>query len=280
MSHHYLSCRATLGRIFFTAILVLLLCGGSVEAKETGTLKLVSVGIGDLDNMTLRAHKAIVDADVFLAMHPERTKTKLADLIGKKPIHDAGHGLFSRFGRRGNAEQRAAQQDKIRQIIRSAVAQGKNVVILDYGDSTIYGPQTGYLKEFADLNPVVVPGISSFNAANAALKCGITNGSQSHSVILTAAMGSRQNYTGKDTLTKLAETQSTMVFFTMGLNLSEVVKQLKIQYAATTPMAIVLYAGSAAKEQVVRGTLDTITTLVDDDKLPFEHLIYVGDFLR
>lgn len=259
---------------------VLLAFTGVAMAAQTGTLKLVSVGIGDRDNMTLRAHKAIVNADVFLAMHPEQTRAKLADLIGDKPLHDAGHGLFGRLGRRGSAEQRTAQQDKTRQIIRSAVAGGKHVVILDYGDSTIYGPQTGYLKEFADLNPEVVPGISSFNAANAALKCGITGGSQSHSVIITAAMGAREGYKGKDTLTKLAETQSTMVFFTMGLNLSEVVKQLKTQYDAITPMAIVLYAGSSDKEQVIRGTLNTITTQVEDDKLPFEHLIYVGDFLR
>eukprot|EP01155_Anaeramoeba_flamelloides_P023608 Anaeramoba_flamelloidesa807895_23.p3 GENE.a807895_23~~a807895_23.p3 ORF type:complete len:279 (-),score=32.91 a807895_23:1803-2639(-) len=259
---------------------VLLAFTGVAMAAQTGTLKLVSVGIGDRDNMTLRAHKAIVDADLFLAMHPEQTRAKLADLIGDKPLYDAGHGLFGRLGRRGNAEQRAAQQDKTRKIIREAVASGKHVVILDYGDSTIYGPQTGYLKEFADLNPVIVPGISSFNAANAALKCGITGGSQSRSVIITAAGGSREGYKGKDTLTKLAETQSTMVFFTMGLNLSDVVKQLKTQYDATTPMAIVLYAGSSDKEQVIRSTLDTITTQVDDDKLPFEHLIYVGDFLR
>lgn len=250
------------------------------SSAASGSLKLVSTGIGDPDNMTIRAYNAILNADILFAMHPEQVKKAFPELLGIKPVHAAGHGLFGSHAWRGNAEERAEMQANARRIIRTGVGSGKNIVIVDYGDPTIYGPQTGYLQEFADLNPEIVPGISSFNAANAALKCGITHGKHSRSVILTAASGARQNYTGKDTLPRLAQTNSTMVFYTMGMDLSEVVAQLKTGYAGETPIAIVLYAGSAAQERVIKATLDSIIAVLGGEKLPFEHLIYVGDFLQ
>ena len=70
-----------------------------------------------------------------------------------------------------------------------------------------------------------------------------------------------------------------MVFFTMFLNMEDVVKKLRTHYPSDTPIAIVLYAGYKGKEKVIEGTLDTILEKTKGDKLPFEHLIYVGDFL-
>jgi precorrin-4 methylase len=44
-------------------------------------------------------------------------------------------------------------------------------------------------------------------------------------------------------------------------------------------VAIVSSAGYKEKEEVIRGTLGTIFDQVGESKLPFEHLLYVGDFL-
>ena len=46
-----------------------------------------------------------------------------------------------------------------------------------------------------------------------------------------------------------------------------------------TPIAVVVYAGYKKKERVIKGRLNTILKLVGDEKFPFEHLVYVGDFL-
>ena len=48
----------------------------------------------------------------------------------------------------------------------------------------------------------------------------------------------------------------------------------------TPPVAIVFSAGYAEKERVMHGTLGTIITQMGSDKLPFEYLLYVGDFLN
>jgi precorrin-4 methylase len=247
-------------------------------AAGPGHLYLVGLGAGDRDNMTLRARKVIDQADVFFAM--KGIQKSYADLIAGKEVHDAGHGLFASFGRRGNPEAVKAREAEVRKIIRGAVAEGKTVAILDSGDPMVYGPHTGYLSEFADLDPEVVPGLSSFNAANAALLRGVASGKVSHSVIMTAAMGAREGYKGKDSLAELAKTQSTMVFFTMGMDLPEVVAQLKGSYPGDTPIAIVSYAGFKDKQAVLKATLDTVLEKTSNGRLPFEHLIYVGDFLK
>lgn len=260
----------------------------------SGHLYLVSVGIGDPDNITVRAQKTIAEADIVFGMK-RYLRERYAGLLQGKEFHEAGHGLFqetrpnpsrnaktseAKSGRVENMAERAALEEQARRVIREAVAAGKTVAILDYGDPTIYGPQAGYLREFADLDPVVIPGISSFNAANAALRRGITQGALSHSVILTHAPDAKIWGDGLDTLKTLAQSRSTMVFFTMRSSLPEFVARMKEEYPGDTPVAIVAHAGFLDKEKVIKATLDTILERVGDEALSFEHLIYVGDFLK
>lgn len=73
--------------------------------------------------------------------------------------------------------------------------------------------------------------------------------------------------------------QPTMVIFTMGSKFKDIIKRLKEVYPLMTPGAIVVHAGYKEKERVIRGTLENIEGKVGNEKLPFEHLIYVGDFL-
>lgn len=257
----------------------------------SGHLYLVSVGIGDPDNITVRARDTIVAADIVFGM--QRVRERHADLLQGKETYEAGHGLFRpmRQTAREADDQRDARSERreaaraeleaqARTVIREAVAAGKTVAVLDYGDPTIYAPQTGYLSEFADLNPVVIPGVSSFNAANAMLGRSITQGEHSHSVILTRTPEQRPDATRLDTLETLAQSRSTLVFFTMRSKFPEFVARMKASYPGETPIAIVSHAGYQGREQVIAATLDSILERIGDTELPFEHLIYVGDFLK
>jgi precorrin-4/cobalt-precorrin-4 C11-methyltransferase len=253
---------------------------------ETRTqLYLVSIGSGDPDNITLRAVNTIKDSDIVFCR--KKTRDQLPILLQGKEIHDPGFGIFGIYGKkpeeakknkRFNYEEKIKQLNEITGIIRNAVKEGKVVSVLCSGDPTIYGPNMWYLEAFEDLNPEVVPGISCFNAANAALRKGVTSGTKAHSVILTASFG-REKYAGADSIEKLAQHQATMVFFTMFLDLKKVVQKLETHYPPDTPIAIVLHAGYRDKEKIIYATLDTILEKTNGGKLPFEHLIYVGDFL-
>ncbi len=245
----------------------------------TSQFYLVSTGIGDPDNITLRALKTIEKADVIFAS--TQLQAKFNELLKGKELYETGRGLFTSLARRKSPEEEvAAREESTRRIIRDAIAAGKIVVVLDYGDPMVYGPQSGYITEFSDLHPLIVPGISSFNAANATIAHGLTDGPNSESVILTTAKVARAGYDGTDALVKLSETQSTMAFFTMGIELAEVIKQLKKNYPDNTPIAIAFNAGYSEKQSVLHATLNTIVEAVGDKPLPFEHMIYVGGFLR
>lgn len=255
------------------------------ETNATTKLYLVSIGNGDPDNITLRAVNTIKASDVVFCR--DRAVKRFPDLLQGKEIHDPGFGIFAVYGKtaeqlkgnkRFNYEEKMKQFHEISAIIRGAVAQGKTVSVLDSGDPTIYGPNMWYMEAFEDLNPQIIPGVSCFNAANAALKKGVTSGEKAHSVILTASFG-REDYDGPDSIEKLAQHQATMAFFTMFLNIPKVVEQLKAHYPPETPVALVQHAGYREKERVIRGTLDTILDAVKGEKIDFEYMIYVGDFL-
>jgi precorrin-4/cobalt-precorrin-4 C11-methyltransferase len=248
-------------------------------------LYLVSVGNGDPDNITLRAINTIKDSDIIFC--GKRLRDKFPVLLQGKEIHNPGFGLWAIYGKkpeqakknkRFKYEEKIKQLNEITRIIRNGVKQGKVISVLDSGDPTIYGPNDWYLEAFEDLNPEVIPGVSCFNAANAALRKGVTSGVKARSVILTASF-ERDEYTGPDSIENLARNQATMVFFTMFLDLNKVITKLKTCYAPDTPVAIVMFAGYKERQRIIHATLDTILEKTKGEKLPFEHLIYVGDFL-
>ena len=257
-----------------------------IAASEKTNLYLVSVGNGDPDNITLRAINTIRNSDIIFCA--DRTRDKFPILLQGKEIHDPGFGIFGVFGRKAedvknnkrfNYDEKMKQFTEISKIIRQGIQNGKTVAVLDSGDPTIYGPKMWYMEAFEDLNPEIVPGVSCFNAANAALRKGVTSGIKAHSTILTASFG-REDYQGLDSVESLAQHQATMAFFTMFMDMEKVVKQLKTNYPGDTPVAIVQHAGYRDKEQVIPATLDTILDKIKDHDITFEYMLYVGDFLE
>jgi precorrin-4/cobalt-precorrin-4 C11-methyltransferase len=258
--------------------------GGGVwaETKDSPRFYLVGVGPGDPDLMTLRAVKVIGRADLVFCS--ERLAEKLAGFLRGKPVIHGYWRLFPYYGRdpsefegeeRRRCEEITRKRNEFIRVVRQAVGRGKTVAMLDSGDPLIYGPSSWCLEEFEDLNPIVVPGLSCFNAANAALRRDITTSESTKSVILTA-----DDWPGKtDTIRRLSAHRATMVIFTMKGQFSEFIEKLAGNYPPETPVAVVTHAGYAEKEKVLEGTLGTILQRVSQEDLPFEYLIYVGEFL-
>jgi len=254
----------------------------AAASPATTQLYLVGVGPGDADLVTIRALNVMKKADLLFCS--DRVKEKFPDELQGKEVIGGYWRLFPYYGQdpasfegeeRREAEELAVKRKEFIGRVRDAVGRGKTVAIVDSGDPLIYGPWAWCLEEFEDLHPVVVPGVSCFNAANAALRRGVTNSDTTKSVILSAA-----DWPGKtDTIEKLSVHHSTMALFTMRTDFEEFVKKLSINYPAQTPVAIVIQAGYADKERVIQGTLGTILKQVSQQDLPFEYMIYVGDFL-
>ena len=245
-----------------------------------GKFYLVGVGPGDPDLITLRGKKIIESADMIFAH--KRLKDKFQEYLDGKDVITGYHRLFPFYGKscadvspadesreRMSCEEYHQKQAEFAALTRAAVSEGKTVVMLDSGDPLVYGPCSWSLTELSDLDTEVVPGLSCFNAANAALKAGVTEGKTSHSVILASGWS----------VAEMAPHQSTMVLFTMRTQFKKFIDGLSAYYAADTPVAIVFSAGYAERERVLHSTLGTVLEEVGPDRLPFEYLLYVGDFL-
>ncbi len=265
----------------------------AAEIKGDSQLYLVSVGTGDPDNITIRAQTVIRDSQIIFC--DQGIREKFAGMLQNKEIHDSGTGIHWIYGksleesrnqfdevkksRHFVYDEKMKEVDGISSIIRKAINEGRTVSVLENGDPAIYGQNMWYMEAFADLKPEIVPGISSFNAANAVLKREVSAGKQRHSVILTAPYVNSE-LTGSDDIESLAALHASMVLFTMRVDFQDVVAKLRKHYPSETPIAIVLHAGYRQKERIVQGTLSSINDeLKKEGTLPFENLIYVGDFL-
>ncbi len=262
--------------------IVLFSCLGLPAQAHPTQLFLVGVGPGDPDLITLRAIATIQKADLVFCT--DGIREKCGAYLADKEVVTGYWRLFEYYGvdietlppeERPRAEELAKKRSEFIQRVRQAIAQGKTVVIADHGDPLIYGPWSWCLEEFEDLHPEVVPGVSAFNAGNAAIGRGITNATETKSVILSA-----NDWPGKtDTIDKLAQHRATMVLFTMRADFNSLIEKLKTHYPPETPVAVVIQAGYKDKERVIQATLGTIQREVVPEQLPFEYMIYVGDFL-
>ena len=259
---------------------------GMVAAGPEGTLYLVGTGPGGADLITVRAINVIKGADVVICR--EVSAETFAEYLKDKEVLTPPMIRYWEYLGKSCSELSAeakrrceelAQQKKARvAMIRKYVDEGKTVAVLEGGDPCIFGSLRWLKQEFADGEFEVVPGVSSFNAANAALKREVADAYvgewQTRSVILTtpARDGGR-----RDPVERLARHRGTMVFFMAHEFEEKTLPLLKRQYPPDTPVAVVYHAG-CAEERVERGTLGTFPVEPSAEER-WIRLIYVGEFL-
>jgi precorrin-4/cobalt-precorrin-4 C11-methyltransferase len=252
--------------------------GNAAESASTqGRLYLVGMGPGDAELVTLKAVRILNEADCVFCF--DYLKAEVERHISPEKVSVASSLLMGRFrGQdlqtlspqlRKRAQRNEEEMVKFVPKIRKMIAEGKTVAFADSGDPTIYCPWTWITDEFADLDPVVIPGLSSFNAANAALKQSITKNGGSILISPGDDLGS------PDARGRLA---TMLVLFTHKAKFEELLDRLQSRYPADTPIAIVCEA-SYDRQRVVFGTLKTIRDKVSDGELPHLYLMYVGDGL-
>jgi len=281
-------------RFHLSLILILILCcpclSGAATPESPG-FYLVSIGCGDPDNITVKAMKTIKKSDVIFCS--DEMKAAWPDLFRGKEclprppiaIHKYFRARTSGFSQ-GSPDQnkKAAKAKKALKAFVStvtrAVESGKTVCLLDHGDPGIYGPYIWTVDVLKAFNPKVIPGVSSFNAANAALGKGVTFGRAAKSVILTNGADLRKGYEGTDTLDRMTATGSAMVVFTMFTDFEKLIKEVSLRHPKQTPVALVIKAGYDNGQEVVKGTLaDIVAKVRAYGDVPFEHLVYIGDFM-
>ncbi len=147
-------------------------------------------------------------------------------------------------------------------VCANARDRGIDVVRLHSGDPSIYGATREQMNELDKLGiPYeVVPGVSAFQAAAAALTTELTAPEVSQTIILTRTAG-RTPLPKEQELSELARAKATLCIYLSGTKVEKTIETLVPHYGLDCPAAVI-YHVSWPDQQIVRGTLGDIVEKV------------------
>ena len=278
--------------ILLILCLFFFLCANTYSHQEkTGQGKFYVIGVGPAgpEHATCKAMECIKKADAIFCSD-DMLKRFSTYLKGKKLLGNPWRGNFKykwrdveKLGPKEKKiclEERIEFWDKTVVKIRSEMAKGKNVAILDSGDPCVFGPSHRIIEGLEPDEVEIIPGLGCFQAAMAALKKSSIPAYDTRFVMLTAPcflMGRSEN---EDILKDLSKYPVTMVFYMALKNADNLIAGLKKYYQPDLPVAVVYNAGNPEKEKVIKGTLDTILHDIKSEKENWLGMIIIGRCLE
>jgi precorrin-4/cobalt-precorrin-4 C11-methyltransferase len=165
-------------------------------------------------------------------------------------------------------------------LMSEAVRDGRKVVRLHTGDPGLFGAIQEQIDRLQSqgIECEIVPGVSSYAAAAAALGRELTIPGVSQTVIITRQAG-RTGVPDKERLGDLARHRASMCIFLSAGLIDTVAAELLSAYPPQTPVAVVEKA-SWPQQKIVRGRLDQIAGLVSSAGITRTAMILAGDFLE
>ncbi len=169
--------------------------------------------------------------------------------------------------------------EEVLDVLIESVRLGKVVARVHTGDPSLYGAIQEQIDRLIEqqINYQVIPGVSSFTAAAAALNREFTLPSVSQTVILTRMEG-RTPVPEREQLESLAAHQASMCIFLSVQNIDEVIERLSKHYPADTPMAVIQRA-SWPDQKIIRGCLADMASKVKSANIKKTAQILIGRFL-
>lgn len=247
-----------------------LLATTSTSPPAAGEVTLVGAGPGDPELLTLKALRALQDADVIL--HDRLVPAAILDLARR----DAARICVGKAA--GNI---GSTQEEINALLIEHANQGKRVVRLKGGDPFIFGRGGEELQALAaaQINFSVVPGITAATGCAAYAGIPLTHRDHAHSVTFVTghAQGHGHEPDQEPDWRALAQPRSTAVFY-MGLaRLEHIVAKLLEHGAAPTCPAGIIAQGTTPDQRVITATLATIASVSAAANLESPALLIVGE---
>lgn len=224
----------------------------------------VGAGPGAPDLITLRGKSLLEQADVIIYA---------GSLVNPALLEYAKEGCVVK-------NSASMTLEEVISVMEQAEAEGKVTVRLHTGDPSVYGAIREQMDILAEKGIAfdVVPGVSSFCAAAAALQAEYTLPGVSQSVVITRMEG-RTPVPDRQKIADYAAHQATMVIFLSAGLLEGLLEELqKGGYDGQTPAAIV-YKASWPEERVCRCTVSTLAETAKTQGIDKTALILVGEFL-
>jgi uroporphyrin-III C-methyltransferase len=238
-----------------------------MKAISTPKLTVVGAGPGDIELVTLKAIKALENADVVL----------YDALINDELLNYAVKATKIFVGKRLGCH--AYNQDQINELIVAQALHHGHVVRLKGGDPFVFGrgsEEIEYAQRFG-VETAIVPGVSSALGVPAANGISLTQRGISESFwVITGTTSNHQ--LSKDV--ELASQSSATVVILMGMHkLTEIVALYQKNRTDDLPIAII-QNGTTDKQKKVVGTIKSILQVVENNKVSSPAIIVIGEVVK
>lgn len=223
----------------------------------------IGAGPGDPELLTIKGKKIIDSADVIIYAGSLVNREVLKDIKSGAKVYNSA----------------TMHLEEVIEVMKEAEKKNLMTARVHTGDPAIFGAHREQMDtlEREGIEFCVIPGVSSFVAAAAALKKEYTLPEVTQSIILTRMEG-RTPMPEKESIEAFAKHQATMVIFLSANRIEELVEQLQTSYPVDTPIALV-YKASWPEEKIIQGNLGNIAELVRKANITKTGLIVVGRFL-
>lgn len=231
------------------------------DAARKGHVEIVGAGPGDPELISVAGKRLLEEADLILYA---------GSLVPIELTYYAKQGAVVRSSASMNLEEQFA-------LMKEFYDKGKRVVRLHTGDPCIYGAiqeQMAFFDEYK-MSYHITPGISSFQAAAAALNSQFTIPEKVQTIILTRGEG-RTPMPEREKLHLLARSQSTMCIFLSAAIVDDIQRELLVHYPPETPVAA-CYKLTWKDERIYRGRLKDLAVIVKENNLTLTTLLVVGE---
>ena len=149
-----------------------------------GKLYGIGVGVGDPENITLKAIKVLRDIDVIVLPEAKTGEGSVAFDIVKEYVKENVDKIFLEFPMLKDVEARKIFRKNNANIINDELSKGKNVAFLTIGDPMTYSTYTYVLEHILeDVKVETISGINSFNSIAARLNIPLIIGDEDLKVI-------------------------------------------------------------------------------------------------
>lgn len=224
----------------------------------------IGAGPGDPELLTIKAEKIIRSADIIIYAGSLVNKQILKSARKDALIYNSAHMTF----------------EDVTNIMLNEKHSDKVIARIHTGDPSLYGAIGEQLRWCGKhkIQTQVIPGVSSFCAAAAALKQELTLPGISQSVIITRISG-RTKVPARESIKKLSQIRATLILFLSAGKIEDTVKELLHGYDGSTPASVV-YKASWPGQKIIKGNLSTIASKLKKEKIDKHALIIVGDVLK
>ncbi len=234
-----------------------------MDEPRRGTVYFIGAGPGDPDLITVRGRDLIARCPVCLFA---------GSLVPRGVVAFAPPGAMMR-------NTASLELGRIVDLMAEASASGRDVARVHSGDPSLYGAIAEQMRHLDVLGVPyeVVPGVSAFQAAAAALKMELTPAGKNQAVILARAPG-QTGLPGHEDLAALARHRTGLCLFLSAAQMPAVVAALTPAYGLEAPV-VVAYRVSWPDQRFLRTTLADVAGRMAEAEITRTALILIGPML-